>query len=139
VAFPRSVRGRLTFTLVALVALTAALLGIGSYLFVDYSLHDQAREEAASQARFDLGVLIPQSLPEVTREALNESGLQDTFQNRGVHLVADFGDAAPEFASLLSPDFEAAVGRGEIGYQWVSIGGQPSLVTGGRLPGFAWG
>ena len=58
-AFPRSVRGRLTFTIVALVVLTAALLGIGSYLFVDYSLHEQAREEAASQARFDLGVLIP--------------------------------------------------------------------------------
>ena len=131
----RSVRGRLTFTIVALVALTAALLGIGSYLFVDYSLHDQAREEAASQARFDLGVLIPQSLPEVTREALNASGLQDTFRNRGVDLVAAFGDEAPEFASLLSPEFEATVDRGEIAFQWVSIGGRPSLVTGGRLPG----
>jgi two-component system sensor histidine kinase MtrB len=135
VAFPRSVRGRLTFTIVALVVLTAALLGIGSYLFVDYSLHEQAREEAANQARFDLGVLIPRSLPEATREALNGSGLQDTFRSRGVDLVADFGDAAPGFASLLSPGFEAAVDRGEIGYQWVSIGGRPSLVTGGRLPG----
>jgi two-component system sensor histidine kinase MtrB len=79
--------------------------------------------------------LIPQSLPEVTRDALNASGLQDTFRNRGVDLVAAFGDEAPEFASLLSPEFEAAVDRGEIAFQWVSIGGRPSLVTGGRLPG----
>lgn len=134
-AFARSVRGRLTFTIVALVALTAALLGIGSYLFVDYSLHHQAREDAASQARFDLGVLIPRSLPEVTREALSASGLQATFQSRGVDLVADFGNAPPGFVSLLSPDFEAAVGRGEIGFQWASIGGRASLVTAGRLPG----
>ena len=132
-AFPRSVRGRLTFTIVALVALTAALLGIGSYLFVDYSLHEQAREEAASEARFDLGVLIPRSLPEVTRDALNASGLQDTFQSRGVNLVADFGDAPPGFASLLSPEFEAAVGRGEIGFQWVSIGPSQALFNGRLL------
>jgi two-component system sensor histidine kinase MtrB len=135
VSFLGSVRGRLTLTIVALVVLTAALLGVGSYLFVDYSLHDQAREEAASQARFDLGVLIPQSLPEMTREALNASSLQDTFQSRGVDLVAAFGDETPELASLLSPAFLAAVGRGEIGYQWASIGGQPSLVVGGRPPG----
>jgi two-component system sensor histidine kinase MtrB len=132
----RGVRGRLTFTIVALVALTAGLLGIGSYLFVDYTLHDRVRDDAASQARFDLGVLIPESLPEVTRDGLIASGLQDTFRGRGVDLVADFGDGAPpEFASLLSADLRAAIDRGEIGYEWLSIGGRPSLVVGGRLPG----
>jgi two-component system sensor histidine kinase MtrB len=135
VAALRGVRGRLTVTIVALVALTAALLGVGSYVFVDYSLHAQAREEAASQARFDLGVLIPRSLPEVTREALNASGLQDTFRSRGVDLVAEFGDEATEIGSLLSADVHAAIDRGEIGYQWLAVGGQPSLVIGGHLPG----
>jgi signal transduction histidine kinase len=135
VGFGRSVRGRLTFTIVALVALTAALLGIGSYLFVDYSLHDRFREDAANQARFDLSVLIPQSLQEPTRAALNESGLQGTFQRRDVDLVADFGDVTPEFAPQLSADFAAAVGRGEIAYQWATIAGNPTLIVGGRLPG----
>jgi signal transduction histidine kinase len=135
VGLGRSVRGRLTFTIVALVVLTAALLGIGSYLFVDYSLHDRFREDAANQARFDLSVLIPQSLPEPTRAALNESGLQDTFQRRDVDLVADFGDATPEFAPQLSPDFRAAVERDEIAYQWTTIAGTPTLIVGGRLPG----
>jgi two-component system sensor histidine kinase MtrB len=131
----RGVRGRLTFTIVALVALTAALLGVGAYLFVDYSLHDRFRTDAANQARFDLSVLIPRTLPAATREALNESGLQETFGRRDVILVADFGDVTPEFSPLLSDDFRAAVDRGEIGYQWATIGGRQDLVVGGRLPG----
>ncbi|HET9346467.1 MAG TPA: HAMP domain-containing sensor histidine kinase [Candidatus Limnocylindrales bacterium] len=132
--FLRGVRGRLTVTIVALVALTALLLGVGAYLFVDYSLHDRFREDAASQARFDLSVLIPQSLREISREGLNESGLQATFQRRDVDLVADFGDRGPDFAPLLSDDFRAAVDAGEIGFQWATIAGRPDLVVGGRLP-----
>ena len=132
----RGVRGRLTVTIVALVALTAALLGIGAYVFVDYSLHDRFRTDAANQARFDLSVLIPRTLTEVTREALNESGLQETFGRRDVILVADFGDVTPGvLAAALPPDFRAAVDRGEIGYQWATIGGRQDLVVGGRLPG----
>jgi signal transduction histidine kinase len=133
----RGVRGRLTVTIVALVALTAGLLGVASYLFVDYSLHDRFRADAANQARFDLSVLIPQSLPAITREALNKSGLQGTFQRRDVDLVADFGDKAPEFSSLLTPEFTAALDRGEIAFQWVTIAGQPNLLVGSRLPGAA--
>jgi two-component system sensor histidine kinase MtrB len=128
------VRGRLTITIVALVALTALLLGVGAYVFVDYSLHDRFREDAANQARFDLSLLLPGALPEPTRGAFDASGLQDTFQRRGVDLVADFGDLAPAFASRLSPEFQAAVDRGEIGYQWLTLGGAPALVVGGRLP-----
>ena len=131
----RGVRGRLTITIVALVALTALLLGVGAYLFVDYSLHDRFREDAANQARFDLSVLIPGALPEVSRDGLNDSGLQATFQRRGVDLVADFGDRGPDFAPLLSDQFRSAVDSGEIGFQWTTIGGRPDLVVGGRLPG----
>jgi two-component system sensor histidine kinase MtrB len=131
----RGVRGRLTVTIVTLVALTAALLGLGAYVFVDYSLHDRFRTDAANQARFDLSVLIPRSLAEVTREALNASGLQGTFIRRDVILVADFGDVKPGFTPLLSDAFRAAVDRGEIGYQWATIGGRQDLVVGGRLPG----
>src|SRR6188474_2875005 len=110
----RGVRGRLTVTIVALVALTATLLGVASYLFVDYSLHDRFQADAANQARFDLSVLIPQSLPEVTRQGLNESRLQETFQRRDVILAADFQDVTPQFEPLLSPEFRAAVDKGEL-------------------------
>ena len=67
------VRARLTATLVALVVLTAAVLGVASYAFVDVSLHDQVKNDAALQAGFDLSVLIPSELPEPTRAAFDAS------------------------------------------------------------------
>lgn len=129
------VRARLTATLVALVVLTAAVLGIASYVFVDVSLHDRVKDDAALQAGFDLSVLIPSELPEPTRAAFDASGLRDKISRRGVDLVADFGDIEPEFTDVLTPDFVAALARNEIAYQWTSLGGEPRLIVGGLLPG----
>ena len=77
----RGIRGRLTVTLVALVALTAILLGFGAYLFVETSLHDQALRDAAAQARFDLSTTVPDRglPPEPTRADIIDSGLRQTF------------------------------------------------------------
>ena len=55
----RGVRGRLVVALVALVALTAVVLGAGTYAFVDAWLHRALLAEATDQARFDLAVLVP--------------------------------------------------------------------------------
>jgi hypothetical protein len=75
----RGIRARLTTTLLALVALTASVLGVGSYLFVDLSLHNQVREDAADQARFDLSVLIPDRLPtNPTADDVVDSRLAET-------------------------------------------------------------
>ena len=112
----RGVRARLTLTLVALDIMTAAVLGIASYAFVDVSLHDRVKDDAARQAGFDLSTLIPSSLSEPTREAFDASGLRDTFGRRDVDLVADFDDIQPEFAAVLTPDFAAALDRREIAF-----------------------
>ena len=90
----RGIRARLTVTLVALVALTAALLGAGAYLFVENSLRTQAVTDAAAQARFDLTVTIPnRSLPPVpTRADLLDSDLLQTFLLRGLDTSIDPGD-----------------------------------------------
>ena len=133
----RGVRARLTATLVALVVLTAAVLGIASYVFVDVSLHDRVKDDAALQAGFDLSVLIPSELAEPTRTAFDASGLRETIRRRGVDLVADFGDVEPEFTGVLSPDFLAALGRNEIAFQWTTLGGERKLIVGGLLPGSA--
>ncbi|MBA2380491.1 MAG: hypothetical protein H0V73_00125, partial [Chloroflexi bacterium] len=53
------VRARLTATIVFLVVLTALVLGVGAYAFVDARLHQQALDEARDEARFDLSVLAP--------------------------------------------------------------------------------
>jgi two-component system sensor histidine kinase MtrB len=130
----RGVRARLTVTLVALVALTAAILGIGSYGFVDIALHDRFKADAVTQAGFDLSVLIPDALPSRTREGFDASRLEETFARRNVKLVADLGDLQPDFTALLSPDVVTAIGRGEIGFQWTRLADGPKLILGGMLP-----
>src|SRR5215208_271835 len=57
----RGVRARLTVTLVALVATAGAVLGIGSYLFVDARMHEQVLSEATKEAQFDLSVSGPRA------------------------------------------------------------------------------
>jgi two-component system sensor histidine kinase MtrB len=138
----RGVRARLTATLLALVALTASVLGIGSYLFVDFSLHAQARDDAADQARFDLSVLIPERLPSnPTVGDVVESRLAETFRQRGVETIVDFGQGSPVVSNAVfegaldqfPADFRARVAAGELSYLWVSIAEAPELVVGGRL------
>ncbi len=133
------VRGRLTATVVALIVVTALVLGVGAYAFVDVSLHDERVRDAEAQARFDLTVLIPDRLSEPTLESFNTSGLQQAFEARGVDVVGDFRDGNPaitSFRSLLSRDFLAAVDGGQLAFEWTTFG-DPVLVMGGQLPGGA--
>jgi two-component system sensor histidine kinase MtrB len=138
----RGVRGRLTVTLVALVVLTAAVLGVGSYVFVDASLHQRLLDEATRQARFDLSVLVPGRLAD-DPHAYRSPAFAQTFKDRGVDVVVDTGSGDPYSSSpielgtnplaALEP-LRSIVRRGDIGYQWTTLGGRSRLVVGGRLP-----
>jgi len=128
----RGVRARLTLTIVALVALSAAILGLGAYAFVDRALHDRLRDDAGNEARLDLSIVIPETLPRVDRASFEASTLATDFRRRSIDLVVDFGDLAPEFAAALPADLSATIARGEIGYAWASLGGAPRLIIGGR-------
>jgi two-component system, OmpR family, sensor histidine kinase MtrB len=140
----RGVRGRLTLTIVALVVLTAAVLGVGSYLFVDSSLHQRLVDQANAEARFDLSALIPGRLEGKAPTAYESPDFVQTFENRGVSFVVDPGKGKPFSSSLqlgppeavlqLLAPLRAVVARGELGYQWMTLGGKPSLVVGARLP-----
>jgi len=77
------VRGRLTLTIVALVILTAVVLGATVYVFVDSRLHDGAVHEAADQAGFDLSVLAPARLDNPPTDAQIQE-LADAFQRLGL-------------------------------------------------------
>ena len=132
----RSVRTRLTLTIVTLVALSVAILGVGAYLFVDLALHDRLKEDAAGEARFDLSVRIPEALPVVDATSFDESPLEADFAGRQIDLIVDFGDLAPEFRAALPEELTATIARGEIGYAWTSFAGKPSLIIGGT-PGNA--
>lgn len=143
--WPRGVRARLAGALVLLVAVTAAVLGIGATAFVDARMHDQVLRDAAAQATFDLTVIVPgRQLPDrPTSDDIARSGLIDTFRQRGVETVVDLGagetvkssDALADLLDRLPPDVAARVGRGELAYAWIDVAGTPSLVVGGLAPG----
>jgi len=141
----RGVRARLTASLVALVALTAVVLGVGASWFVDVRLHDQALQDAASLARFDLSVTVPgRQLPaQPTPDDIDRSALAETFGQRNVATVVDLG-AEGEFRSnerlaglidSLPADMRARIDRGELAFAWIDVAETPSLVVGGRPAG----
>jgi two-component system sensor histidine kinase MtrB len=138
----RGVRARLTTTIVALVALTAIVLGVASYLFVDARLHQQVLDEAGDQARFDLSVLIPPRLDSPpTPEQVAD--LAAAFQARGLGtiIVPDEGDPNVDPASLqgvletIPASVRRLVDQGQIAYSWQPVDGRPSLIIGGRSAG----
>jgi signal transduction histidine kinase len=138
----RGIRARLTLTIVALVVLTAAVLGIGSYLFVDARLHGQAIEDAGDQARFDLSVLAPPRLGDApTADKIKALGTAFRVRALQTIIVPAGGEPNYEPASLdgtfdsIPADVRRLVDAGQIAYTWMSIRGTPSLVVGGRSGG----
>jgi len=138
----RGVRARLTATIVALVVLTAAVLGIGSYLFVDARLHSQALDDARDQARFDLSVLTPPRLG-LTPTEDDLAKLAQSFQSRRLETIIDAGPSPPYTSTsslagvlpTLPAEMRAFIAQGQIAYAWVPIAGVPSLVVGGPSGG----
>jgi two-component system sensor histidine kinase MtrB len=145
VRWPRGVRARLAGALVLLVAVTAAVLGVGAFAFVDARLHQQTLQDARDQATFDLTVIVPgrQVPAHPTPDDITRSGLIDTFRQRGVETLVDIGggvtvksnDELEGLLDRLPPEVPARVGRGELAFAWLPIAGRPRLVVGGLAPG----
>ena len=93
----RGIRARLTVTLVALVALTAILLGVGAYLFVESSLHDAGAERCAIPGGVrPVGHGPDRGLPaDPAPEDVIDSGLRQTFLQRGIESIIDVGGGQP--------------------------------------------
>jgi hypothetical protein len=60
------IRTRLALTLVGLVAVTVAAIGVGVYAFVDSSLRDAQLAQARRQVDYNLSVLLPGADPRPT-------------------------------------------------------------------------
>lgn len=139
-------RTRLALTLVALVAVTVAAIGVGVYSFVDTSLRGRLIADARRQADFNLSVLLPSEVPAPTSAAtFAVGGLPEAFRFRGdVETLADFGNGDVYVSSPLtlqgalaeiSPDLRAIVARGELGYAFQQLRGKSVLVVAGHRGG----
>ncbi len=138
----RGVRARLTATIVFLVLLTATVLGLAAYFFVDTRLHQQELADADAQARFDLSVITPSRLDDPpTPEQLQAFAI--AFQGRGLEtiVVPAQGDPFVSTASLegslatIPASVRALVDHGQIAYSWQGVAGHSTLVVGGRSGG----
>lgn len=141
------IRSRLILTLVALVAVTVAAIGVGASAFTEASLRDRLIADARHQADFNLSVLLAGADPRPTdSSAFAASGLPSAFRLRGdVETIADFGDGDVYVSTLdlqgaqaeVTPGLRAIVARGELGYAFQSLRGRSVLIVGGRDGGGA--
>ena len=143
----RGIRARLTVTLVALVALTAVLLGAGAYLFVENSLRTQVVER-----RRGTGALRPvgdhpgrgtSRGPDRSRTSSTAACARRSAQ-RGVETIVDLGrrrasSSRPRISRASSNgsrrDVRARVDAGELAYAWTTVAGPPEPRR--RRPGTA--
>lgn len=141
----RSFRGRLITTVIVLIGLTAGAVAVVSYALVRSSLRNQLVEDAVTRSEFNIAVLAsPEQLPlDADPEAFEASGLANRFLLRGTGGVYVEFAGGESFASslallqadeLLSDELRSIVSRGDFGYQFVALDGEPSLVVGGRRP-----
>jgi signal transduction histidine kinase len=138
----RGVRARLTATIVFLVVLTAIVLGVAAYVFVDARLHQQTLDEARDQARFDLSVIAPSRLDiPPTEERISALAADFEFRNLPTITIPDGGTPFYSRAPLkgveaaIPASVRAFVDQGLIAYSWQAVDGQPSLIIGGRSGG----
>lgn len=139
------IRARLALTLVALVAVTVAAIGLGVSTFTEASLRDRLIADARHQVNFNLSVLLPGADPRpADAPAFAASGLPEAFRLRGdVETIADFGAGDVYVSNLalqgalaeVSPDLRAIVGRGELGYAFQVLRGSDVLIVGGPSGG----
>ncbi|MEO8208861.1 MAG: HAMP domain-containing sensor histidine kinase [Chloroflexota bacterium] len=138
-------RSRLTLGLLALVAATVTVIGIGAYVFVDARLSESLLADTARQVQFAVSVLVPGRLPPgADRSAFELSGLPSAFRIRGdADAIVDFGDGDPYvtrgsllgFLSVIPDPVRDAVAAGRVGYAWLDQPDGRWLVVGGQAGG----
>jgi HAMP domain-containing protein len=138
----RGVRARLTATIVFLVVLTATVLGLAAYVFVDARLHQQALDDARDQARFDLSVLAPTRLDNPpTEERIAALAADFQFRDLPTIIIPAGGDPYVSTAALngvigsIPGAVRDLVDQGQIAFSWQPVDGKPNLVIGGRSAG----
>ena len=126
----RGIRARLALTLVALVALTVAVIGVGSYLFVDCRAARAVPWPTPPPGAVQPVGPRPERLPAADAATFDDSGLRRGVPRRGAsRSIVDFGDdRAVDFDAVLCARRVrrgACASQPRLAYQWATLDGRP--------------
>ena len=136
-------RGRLVVLVIAVVGVTAVLVGAISVYLVDRSLRSQLAQDAAASVEFNLAVLAPAAgVPSNSdRSVVASSGVLERFLSRGVDGVwVEFPDDALLSGPVglgplpVSDELRTLVTEGQIAYEFTDTPQGTVLISAGRLP-----
>jgi signal transduction histidine kinase len=122
----------------AAVVITTLALALSAYFITRSTQERDALDKALAQSNFNL-FLADSMLPAAPVDADYEQ-LVDAFQLRGDFATLIEVGSGPPYVSgfavtgeLITPELAAKVAEGRIGYQNISIAGEPTLVVGGPV------
>lgn len=132
-----TLRRRVALIFVAAVVATALALALSAYFITKATQADEALDKALAQSRFNL-FLADSMLPAAPR-ATDYNELLDAFQIRGdfatlMEAGSETYVSGPQVTrSLISSKLAAKVAEGRIGYQTVTMAGEPTIAVGGQV------
>jgi signal transduction histidine kinase len=132
-------RRRLTIAFALVAGLSALALAAGSYAVVRQARLDDSVDRALAQARFNLGfaseVLDASSGEQATNDLLAAFERRGDFDTVGTTAGRDFSSSLSVDYAQVPADLRALVQDGQLAYERADLGGEPSLVAGGKVPG----
>ena len=132
-----SLRRRVTLVFVAAVVVTALALALSAYFITKTAQDDEALDKARDQSRFNL--FLADSMLPAAPQAADYIRLIEALQIRGdfsslIEAGADVYVSGPEVTrELITPALAAKVAEGRIGYQTITIAGEPTIAVGGQV------
>ncbi len=119
-------------------------MALAAYFITKTTQDDEALEKALAQSRFNL--FLADSMLPATPNGADYDRLLDAFQIRGdFATLIEAGDetyvSGPQVTrGLVTPELTAKVVEGRIGYQMITMAGEPTIAVGGqvRSPGLTF-
>ena len=119
------------------VVVTALALALSAYFITKAAQDDEALDKAKAQSRFNL--FLADSILPAAPEAADYNRLLEALQIRGdftslVEAGSETYVSGPQVTrGLVTPELAAKVAEGRIGYQMMTIAGQPTIAVGGQV------
>ena len=132
-----SLRRRVALIFVVAVVVTALALALSAYFITKTAQDDEALDKALAQSRFNL--FLADSLLPAAPEAADYNRLLEALQIRGdfaslIEAGSDVYLSGPQVTrGLVTPELAARVAEGRIGYQTITMAGEPAIAVGGQV------